>query len=139
MRLDRLQPFSFLRRGSHDQLAAMTMRNALVAAIPIERLSAADAHPRHQAARSIIDAGMDHLAVARGGDGANSLGRFQDDDLAAALCQPPGDGKTDDSRTDDDTLDLVHSKILIRIPLCDSALKAGVVGRIYQRCPPAPA
>ena len=84
------------------------MRNALFAAVSIQRLFAADAHPRHQAARPVVDAGVDHLAVARGGDGADPLGRFQHDHLAAALSQPPRHGKTDHSRTDDDALDLFH-------------------------------
>jgi hypothetical protein len=40
---------SFGRRRD-DQLAAIAMRDAVIAAIGIERLLAADAHPRHQAA-----------------------------------------------------------------------------------------
>ena len=115
MRPDRSQLLGFLRRRRDDQLAAIAMRNALVAAVTVQRLLAADAHPRHQAARPVIDAGMDHFAVARGGDGADSLGGFQHDHLAAALCQPPRHGKADHSRTDDDALDLFHVKILIRI------------------------
>ena len=86
------------------------MRDAVIPAISIERMLAADAHPRHQAARRVIDAGVDHLAVARRGDGADPLGRLQHDHLAAGLRQPPRDGKTDHPRTDNDALDLVHSR-----------------------------
>ncbi len=104
-----------LRRGRDDQLAAIAMRDAVIAAILIERRLAADAHPRHQAAGLVIDAGVDHLAVARRGHGADTLGRLQHDHLAAGLRQPPRDRKTDHPRTDNDALDLVHSPLQIRI------------------------
>jgi hypothetical protein len=61
---DRLQLFGLFRRGCDDQLAAVAMRNAVIGAIPIQRVPAADAHLRHQAAGAVVDAGMDHLAVA---------------------------------------------------------------------------
>ena len=86
------------------------MRDAVIAAISIERALAADAHPRHQASGRIIDAGVDHLAVARRRDGADPFGRLQDDDLAAGLRQPARDRKTDHARTDHDALDFVHSQ-----------------------------
>ena len=110
VRPDRLQLCGFLRRRRNDQLAAIAMRDAVIAAIAIERALAADAHPRHQASCRIIDAGVDHLAVARRGDGADALGRLQDDDLAPGLRQPPRDRKTDHARTDNDALNLVHSQ-----------------------------
>ena len=102
-----------LRRGRDDQLAAIAMRDAVVPAISIERALAADAHPRHQAARLVIDAGVDHLAVARGRHGADRLGRLQHDHLAAGLRQPPRDRKADHARTDNDALNLVHSRLQI--------------------------
>ena len=71
---------------------------------------AADAHPRHQASGRVIDAGVDHLAVARGGDGADAFGRFQHDDFAAGLRQPPRDRETDHARADDDAIDPIHSR-----------------------------
>src|SRR5712664_1044522 len=107
---DRLQPQGFLRRCCDDQLAAIAMRNAVIRTVFIEGTLTADAHPRHQAAGRIIDAGVDHFAVARRGNGADTFGRFQNDHLAAGLCQPPGDGKTDHPRTDDDALNFVHSQ-----------------------------
>src|SRR5690349_25071551 len=102
MRADRLQLFSFARSRRHDELAAMAMRNAVVAAILVERALAAYAHLRHQAAGAVIDAGMDHLAVARGGDGADAFSSLEHDDFAARLGQPPGNRKPDDPRSDDD-------------------------------------
>jgi len=44
------------------------------------------------------------------GDGADTFGGLQDDHLAAGLRQPPSDRKTDHPRTDNDTLNLVHSQ-----------------------------
>jgi hypothetical protein len=40
----------------------------------------------------------------------DSLGRFQDDDLAAGLCQPARDRKTDHPGTDHDALNFFHSQ-----------------------------
>ena len=108
MRPDRLQFFGFLRRRRDDQLAAIAMRDAVVAAVSVERVLAADAHLRHQAAGAVVDAGMDHLAVARGGHGADALGGLQHDHFAARLGQPPRDRKPDHPRSDDDAINLVH-------------------------------
>src|SRR5712672_3260537 len=91
---DRLQFRGLIRRRRDDQLAAVAMRDAVVAAILIKRALAADAHPRHQAPRRIIDAGVDHLAVPRRGYGADTFRRLQDDHL----------------RTGNDALDFVHSQ-----------------------------
>jgi hypothetical protein len=82
----------------------------MLPAVFIERLLAADAHPGHQAAGLVIDPGVDHLAVARGRDGADAFGGLQHDHLAACLREPPGDRKTDHPRTDNDALYLVHSR-----------------------------
>ena len=114
MRPDRLQLFGFLWRRRDDQLAAIAMRNAVVAAILVERVLAADAHLRHQAAGAVIDAGVDHLAVARGGHGADAFGGLQHDHFAARLRQPPCDRKADHPRSDDDAINLVHVQFRIR-------------------------
>ena len=105
---DRLQLQGFLRRGCNDEFAAIAMRNAVIGAVLVKRLLAADAHPRHQAAGRIVDAGVDDFAVARGGNRADPLRRLQNDDLAAGLGQPTGDGETDHAGTDNDTLNFVH-------------------------------
>ena len=84
------------------------MGNAVVAAILVERALAAHAHLRHQAAGAVIDAGVDHLAVAGGGDGADALGGLEHDHFAARLGQPSCDREPDHPRSDDDAIDLVH-------------------------------
>src|SRR5712672_2688714 len=86
------------------------MRNAVIPTVFIEGALAADTHPRHQAAGRIIDAGVDYLAVARRGNGSDTFRGLQDDHLAASLCQPPRDRKTDHPRTDDNALNFVHSQ-----------------------------
>src|SRR5258707_14858900 len=108
---DRLQFRGLIRRRRDDQLAAAAMRDAVVAAILIKRALAADAHPRHLAPRRIIDAGVDHLAVARRCYGADTFRRLQDDHLAACPRQAPRDGKADHPRTGNDALNLVHSQV----------------------------
>src|SRR4029453_15221480 len=108
MRPDRLQFLGLARRRRHDQLAAIAMRNAVVAAIPVERVLAAYAHLRHQAAGAVIDPGVDPLAVAGRGDGADALSGLEHDYFAAGLGQPPCDREPDHPRSDDNAIDLVH-------------------------------
>ncbi len=122
---DRLQLFGFLRRGRDDQLAGIPMRDAVIPAVFIERALAADAHPRHQASGGIVDAGVDHLAVARRRDRADAFRRLQNDDLATRLCQPPSDSQTDHPRADYDAINFVHSQF-----------KSGIVG--YSPGRPSP-
>ena len=110
MRTDRLQLLSFRGRGGDDQFAAISVRNAVVGAVPVQELLARDAQPRHQASRFVVDAGVDHLAVARGGHGADALGLFQHDHLAPGLRKLPCHGKADHARPDNDALNPVHSR-----------------------------
>src|SRR5882724_9924384 len=109
MRADRLQLFGLFGRGRHDQLAAIAVRDAMVGAIGVERALAADAHARHPAPGGVVDAGVDHFTVARGGDGADALGSLQHDDLAAGLREPPRHRKSDDAGPDNDALNPVHA------------------------------
>src|SRR3981081_1191740 len=87
------------------------MRNAVIPTVFIEGALAADTHPRHQAAGRIIDAGVDYLAVARRGNGSDTFRGLQDDHLAAGLCQPPRDRKTDHPRHHDHALNFVHTQL----------------------------
>lgn len=107
-----------LRPRRDDQLAAIAMRDAAAAAVVVELVLAGDAELRHQAAGGIIDAGMDHLTVARGGDGADGVGSFQHDDFAARFRQSAGDGEANDAGADDDAFNPVHP---FPVPFCCSA------------------
>ena len=108
MRPDRLQFFGFARCRRDDQLSAIAMGNAVARAILVKLAFTAYAHPRHQAAGLVIDAGMDHLAVPRGGDRADALSRFQHDHFATGLGEAPRDRQTDHARPNYDALNLVH-------------------------------
>ena len=100
--------------GGDDQLAAIAMRNAVIGAISVERMPAADAHLRHQAAGAVVDAGMDHLAVARGGHRADALGRLKHDHFAAGQSEPAGHRKPDHTRSDNDAINSVHGQCQVR-------------------------
>jgi hypothetical protein len=62
---------------------------------------------------------VDDLAVTRRCNGADSFGRFEDDDLAAGLRQPARDRKTDHAGTDYDALNFFHFAVRIRAWLAD--------------------
>ena len=91
--------------GRDDQLAAVDVRHALLGAVGVERLAAGDAEPRHEAAGRIVDAGVDHLAVARGGLGADAFGGFQDDHLAPGQRQRARHRQADDAGAHHDAID----------------------------------
>src|ERR1700710_1982450 len=100
------------------------MRNAVIGAIPVQRVPAADAHLRHQAASAIVDAGMDHLAVARGSHRADTLGRFQHDHFAAGQSELARDRKPDHPRSDNDAINSVHVSFRSGIMARDRATAA---------------
>ena len=108
MGLDRLQPCDLFAAGRDDQLAGIAMRDVALAAIGIQRLLARDAQPRHQAAGGIVDSGVDYLAVARRGHGADRVARLQHDHFAAGQSEAPGDGQPDHAGADYDAFNPVH-------------------------------
>src|SRR5579875_595458 len=112
-----------VRVGGDDQLAAIVEGHAALTAISIERAPSRDAEPRHEAGRRIIDAGMDHLAVARGCFGADTLGLFEHDHLAPGQRQRARHRKPDHARPHHDALDAVH------LPLPAGARSSGGGGR----------
>jgi hypothetical protein len=112
------------------------MRDAVVVAIPVQRMLAADAHLRHQAVGAVIYSGVDHFAVARGGHGADALRGFQDDHLAAGLGQPPCDREANHSRSDDDAINLVHGSFGSGNPARKSAVAVPSEDRFVRRSVP---
>ncbi len=84
-----------------DQLAQAAMLDAMLAAIVIEHVAAGDAEPGLQAAGGVVDAGMDHLAVARGDLAADVIGGFQYQGLAPGLGQGARDGEPHHAGADD--------------------------------------
>jgi hypothetical protein len=70
--------------GAHDQLAAALMRDATLGRIGIQPLPALNAQPRLPRPGCVVQAGVDDLAVAGAGGGAEGVGGLQDHDLVAA-------------------------------------------------------
>ena len=100
-----------LRRGRHDQFAAIPVRDAVSVAIAVERMLAGNARPRHPAAGGIVDPGMDHFAVARGCYRADALGLVQNHHFTAGPRQPPCHRKADHPGPDNDALEPVHVRL----------------------------
>ena len=73
--------------GGHDQLAAALVRHAAFGAVGVQLLLALHAQPRLERAGRVVDAGVNHLAVARAGAGAKGVGGLQQHDLAAGQRQ----------------------------------------------------
>ena len=79
-------------------LPQRTCATPALGAVAVEELLARDAEPRLQAARRVVDAGMDHLAVARAGLRADRIGALEDDHLEPGHRQPARAGEPDDAR-----------------------------------------
>ena len=116
---DKLQPFDAvlqslrqqcldlgkLRRiGRDDELAAFVVADAVRGAEFVEHAPAVRAVAGAQRAGRIVDAGMDHLAVARGYPVADAAGRLGDGDVVAGERRRARDGKPDDAGPDDENL-----------------------------------
>ena len=71
------------RAGGDDELAAPRMRHAALGAIGVQAVLAGDAGARFERAGRVVDPGVDHLAVARAGLGADHAGRLEEQHLAA--------------------------------------------------------
>ena len=94
---------SCVATSSLPQRACDTLFSAQKA---IEQLLAAHAQRRAQAAGRIVDAGVDHLAVAGGSLRADQLVLLQHHHLVAGHGQRPGDGQPDRAGADDDGFDV---------------------------------
>jgi len=81
----------------------------------VEFAAAQDAEARLEAARGIIDAGMDDFAVARRGFLADSLAALQNDDGAAGARQRARGGEADGPRANDDGVDIMLTPKLSRL------------------------
>ena len=92
----------------HQELAASLVRNAELSAKRVQHRFAVDAEPRLVEPRRIIDAGVDDFAVARTDARANSALALDDDHLPPGPSERPRNGKADDPRADDETLNQFH-------------------------------
>ena len=65
----------------HDDLAAAAVRDSLLSAVGVEEISPAHAQARLQAPGRIVDPGVNHPGIARGGFLAHAPVPLDDDDL----------------------------------------------------------
>ena len=107
-RLYTSQPGDLSRIGGDQQLAAAPMRNAVRFTVAVELLSPRHAEPRFQRAGGVVDAGMNHLAVARASARADGAGAFQNHCFQAPLTKRTTDGQADHSGADHHCVDFVH-------------------------------
>ena len=94
--------------GGDDDLAASAMGQVAFLAIAVQQVAAGDAGGRLQAARRIIDTGVDDLAVARTGLGANRAVPLRDDHGLPGHGEGAGHGQPDDSCSNDKGIDIAH-------------------------------
>jgi hypothetical protein len=80
---NRLERRQLRRIRRHDQLAAAPVRHAALGAVGVQALAPRDAGARLERARRIVDAGVDHLGVARAGVRADGVLGLEDHHLAA--------------------------------------------------------
>ena len=125
LRLDRLQLAELLLVGGHEQLSAPSVRNRALLAIRIQGQLAGDAEACLERTGRIVDPGVDHLAVARAGLGADALGRLEDDHLAAGEGEGARHRQADDTRADDDRVDAFHGAAGCRVGTCCLELYRG--------------
>ena len=102
--------------GGDDQLAATAVRDAAVGAIAVKEPLAGDAEPGLEAAGGVVDAGMDHLAVARAGLGADGVGTLEHDGLEPGHGEPARAGEAHHPGAHHDAVDALHARVSGRAP-----------------------
>ena len=95
------------RARGHQQLAAQPVRDTAARAVLHQQSPAAHAQPRLQAARCVVEPGVNHLAAARGHTGAEMRLALGDHHLEPGLRQRTGTRQPDHAGTDDEHVDLV--------------------------------
>src|SRR5215469_10144973 len=113
--LDPLQRLDLLVIGGYDQLAATAMFDAMRLAVGIQALPAGDTELGLGGSGRVVDPGVNDLAVARAGPGADGACRLEDQDLTATHGQGPRYREADDARADDDAIDFLRHAFF-RIP-----------------------
>jgi hypothetical protein len=99
------QHLLFFVAVGHDELAAVLVVDAVFLAVGIQGAVAGHAEARLEAARRVIQARVDHAAVARRGDGARVRLGLEQQHLASDQRQRARDREAHDTRTDDDAFD----------------------------------
>src|SRR5262245_42488831 len=100
LRLDLLDLLDLGVPGGDDQLAALVVGNAVRGTIRVEQAPSVGAVKRAKRAGRVVDAAMDHLAVARGRAGADPFGGLGDDHLVTLECGGACNRQPDHARAD---------------------------------------
>ena len=108
LRLDGGELVDFRFAHGDEKLAAPPVRNMIVPAELIEHRFAADAPASLIEVARIVDARVDHLAVARADPGTDAILAFDDDDLASCPRQSSGGRETDNAGSDNEAIDRFH-------------------------------
>ena len=90
-----------------DELAAVVVFDASRLAVGVQGAVAGDTEARLEAARRVVEAGMNHAAVARRGHGARMGFRFEQQHFAARQRQRARHGEAHDTRADNHAFDPV--------------------------------
>ena len=99
-----------LRRAGGDyQLAAAPVRDAAFGAVAVQKLFPLHAQPRLEGTLRVVDARVDHLAVARAGGGAEAFRRLQHQHLAPGQRQRARHCQADHAGADDHGIDLLRA------------------------------
>jgi hypothetical protein len=106
-----VEPFALGFIGGDDQLAATPVRDAALRTVVKEQGAAGDAEASLERARRVVDAGVDHLAVAGTDAGAEGVFGFEDQHLAALRGQRTGDGEADHTGADHGAFDFFHGLV----------------------------
>src|SRR6185295_5604637 len=80
---DRPELAELLLIRRYDELSTTAVRDAMARAVFVEQMLALDAGTSLERALGVIDAGVDHLRVARAGVRADSVLGVQNDDFAS--------------------------------------------------------
>ncbi|CAH1694025.1 hypothetical protein CHELA40_50722 [Chelatococcus asaccharovorans] len=121
MRRDTGDAFALAVVSGNDQFATGPVRDATLGTISVKPPATFHAEACHQAAMGIVDARMDHLAVARGCLCADGAGGFEDEDIPPRLGEAARDGKADNAGTDNNDIDVFHA---FGLSLCFGARSA---------------
>jgi hypothetical protein len=106
---------SLLGRCRHDELAATPMRHAALCGVGIQQVLAFHAQPRLERALRVVDARVNHFAVARTGPGADGTFGFEHQHFPASQRQCARHGQPHHTTADDGAIDFIHRASLSRL------------------------
>ena len=99
------EPIDFRLAPGHQKLAAPAVRNAIVSAELIEHGFAADAQASLIEVARVIDACVDHFAVARADPRTDAILALDNNDLASGPRKSSSGRETDDTGSDNEAID----------------------------------